>query len=138
MKKKFRLWLCRKWRWFHRRSMYVILDPADSSVTLSQALFDHMDVMNQEQAKVFVCRLTNRTADNDDFLYGFTLNPSITKPTQLCDIQYNSKHRCIGFETLCPNVNRILYDYALPTIKIKLSVEPETRHGVNYYAILRP
>ena len=138
MKKKFRLWLCRKWRWFRRRSMYVILDPADSSVTLSQALFDDMDVMNQEQAKVFVCRLTNRTAGNDDYLYGFTLNPNIKKPTQLCDIQYNSKYRCIGFETLCPTVNRILYDYALPTAKVKLSVEPETRHGVNYYAILRP
>lgn len=132
----------RVWRWYRHRSLYVIVDPADNSVTLSHGLFDHMDVMHQEQAKVFVFRLCNVATDNKDLsgaLYAFTLNPEIKQPTQLCDIQYNSKYRTIGFETLCPTVNRILYDYALPKCKTKLSVEPSCVHdSMNIYIILPP
>ena len=127
MIKKFRLWLMRVWRWYRHRSIYVIVDPADNSVTLSRGLFDHMDVINQEEAKVFVFSVGGGSAYTG--LYAFTLNPVIKQPTQLCDIQYNSKYRSIGFETLCPSVNRILYNYALPNRKTKLSVEPSTVHS---------
>ena len=54
MIKKFRLWLIRRWRWYRHRMLYVICDARDNSITLSHALFDMMDVMNQEQAKAFV------------------------------------------------------------------------------------
>lgn len=142
MIKKFRLWLLGVWRWYRHRSLYVIADPADNSITLSRALFEHMDVMNKEQAKVFVFTVSNGSPT--DKSYAFTLNPIIKQPTQLCDIQYNSKHRSIGFETLCPTVNRILYDYALPTCKTKLSVEPSTvpdaspSGNMTIYTILPP
>ena len=45
-----------------------------------------------DAAQVFVFRI----AGQDSF--GFTVNPNIGQPTQLCDIQYNDKYKCIGFE----------------------------------------
>jgi hypothetical protein len=151
MIKKFRLWLLGVWRWYRHRSLYVIADPADNSVTLSRALFEHMDVMrstsgrsqgeNKEQAKVFMFSVGDGSAGTG--IYAFTLNPDIEQPTCLADIQYNSKHRSIGFESLCPTVNRIFYDYGLPYDRpVKLSVEPATipwqGKTFTYYKILRP
>lgn len=144
MIKKFRLWLLGVWRWYRHRSLYVIADPADNSVTLSRALFEHMDVMNQEQAKVFMFSVGDGSAGTG--IYAFTLNPDIEQPTCLADIQYNSKHRSIGFEALVPTVNRIFYDYGLPYDRpVKLSVEPATvpcgspqGKTFTYYKILRP
>jgi hypothetical protein len=67
------------------------------------------------------------------------LNPSLDQPTHLADVQYNSKHRCIGFECLVPTVNRIFYDYGLPAdSRAKLSVKTQTTHGMEYYVIRRP
>lgn len=145
MIKKFRLWLMRVWRWYRQRYLYVIMDPRDNSVTLSRGLFDLMDIMNQEEAKVFVFAINNTsTSGIVKTDYAFTLNPKLDEPTQLCDIQYNSKYRTIGFETLCPTVNRILYDYALPIHKVKLTVAPcktcpdVDGECITYYNILRP
>ena len=124
-------WLIRNWRWYRHRVMFVIADPTDNSITLSKALCNHMDVMNLEQAKVFVFK-----AEGD---YAFILNPNLEVETQLADIQYNDKHRCIGFESLCPTVNRIFFDYNLPPFdKVKLSVDTRTAGERRYYAILKP
>ena len=118
---------------FHR-SMYIIADPRDNSITLSRRLVRRMGVMKAEQAKVFVFKT------NDKYQrYAFALNPQLTEPTQLCDIQYNTKHRCIGFETLCPTVNKIFYDYRLPLAKaVKLSVRSRTLRHITYYVIIPP
>ena len=96
-----------------------------------------MEVMQQEKAQVFVFRLVGKGD------YAFTLNPNIEEPTVLCDIQYNSKHRTIGFETLCPTVNRIFYDYGLPLHKCKLSIDAillslGKGEAFYIYQILRP
>ena len=117
-----------------RQSMYVIADPRDNSITLSRRLVRRMGVMKAEQAKVFVFKT------NDKYQrYAFTLNPQLPEPTQLCDIQYNTKHRCIGFETLCPTVNKIFYDYRLPLAKaVKLSVRSRTLRHITYYVIIPP
>ena len=117
-----------------RRSMYIIADPRDNSITLSRRLVRRMGVMKAEQAKVFVFKT------NDKYQrYAFTLNPQLTEPTQLCDIQYNTQHRCIGFETLCPTVNKIFYDYRLPLAKAaKLSVRIRTIRHITYYVIIPP
>ena len=114
--------------------MYIIADPRDNSITLSRRLVRRMGVMKAEQAKVFVFKT------NDKYQrYAFTLNPQLTEPTQLCDIQYNTKHRCIGFETLCPTVNKIFYDYRLPLAKAaKLSVRIRTIRHITYYVIIPP
>lgn len=115
---------------------YVIADPADNSVTLSKRLFEHIRKNAKEDTApcVFVFKLQGTHS------YAFTLNPALEKPTQLCDIQYNGKYRCIGFETLCPSVGRIFYDYGLPSNKrIKLSVSiHKTQDDVIYYQLCKP
>lgn len=138
MIKKFRLWLIRHWRWYRHHKLYVVCDARDNSITLSHALFDMIDVMNQQEAKAFVFRLHDAFKINEK-RYAFIINPQFDQPTQLCDIQYNSKHRSVGFETLCPTVNRIFYDYGLPVDAcVKLSVEPALNAKDNYYIILPP
>ena len=113
--------------------MYVIVDGADNSVTLSKRLTKNMKLMEQTQAKVFVFRIPESAS------YGFMLNPNIEQETQLSGVQYNGKYKSIGFESLCPTVNRILYDYALPSGKHKLSVKRQrTKDGQVYYQICKP
>lgn len=143
--KRLRLWLVRHWRWYRQLSLYVICDARDNSITISRALFDMMDVMNQEQAKVLVFRLCSAVVEQDSKwngnVYAFTLNPELgEQQTQLCDIQYNGKHRSIGFESLCPTVNRIFYDYGIPTDTdvVRLSVGIGETHGIPYYIIFPP
>jgi len=123
-------------RWLDSRSFYVIADATDNSVTLSRSLFRHMGGMDLEQAKVFAFRVPS---GKDSWVYAFTVNPEFEEPTQLADIQYNSKYRSVGFECLNPSVNRIFYDYGLPPLtRVKLAVAVRTAGNVTYYAILPP
>lgn len=149
MIKKLRLWLMRVWRWYRQRTLYVIADATDNSITFSRNLFDLLDVMGQDEAKVYVFRLCNAVVEEgskwNGRLYAFTINPPFGQETQLADIQYNAKHKCIGFESLCPTVNQIFYDYGLPhNTKAKLSVHPSSVNGdnpavpIDYYLILPP
>lgn len=113
---------------------FVIADPSDNSITLSKALFSHIknNAPKGEIARVFVFRV------GPDF--GFMVNPDIIQPTQLCDIQYNDRYRCIGFESLCPSVGKIIFDYNLPAeTAVKLSVDVcRTTKGKLYYQFIRP
>lgn len=132
--------LRRLYNWFFRHSLYVIADATDNSITISKRLFKHMRVMEQEKAQAYVFRLRTEQGLGD---YAFILNPelgTLEEPTQLNEIQYNSKHKCIGFETLVPTVNRIFYDYRLPhNAKCRLSVRVGvTPNGVTYYQICCP
>lgn len=124
--------LIRKWRSLR---YYVIADPADNSVTLSRHLFAHMKKevemsgTDGGEASVFVFRIPHSGT------FGFMTNPCIDSPTQLCQIQYNGKYRCIGFETLCPSVGRIFFEYGLPALRpVKMSVSVHrTPQGKTYY-----
>ena len=118
--------LIRKWRSLR---YYVIADPSDNSVTLSRPLFAHMRKEAGDDASVFVFRIPHHGT------FGFMLNHDIAEPTQLCQIQYNGKYRCIGFETLCPSVGRIFFEYGLPALRpVKLSVSVHrTPQGKTYY-----
>lgn len=137
MIKKIIRWVVRLWRHFRHHTLYVIADPADNSITLSRGLFRHMDVMKLDVAKVYVFKLS-QTGDTAT-TYAFALNPPVGQSTQMSDIQYNARHRTCGFESLCPTVNRIFYDYGLPPCaKVKLSVEPRSVNNITYYTILRP
>lgn len=121
--------------WYWSLRLYVILDPADNSVTLSKKLFSHIRKYSDtaDKAVVFVFRVSNSG------LFAFMLNPNIEKPTQICDIQYNEKYKCIGFETLNPSVGRILYDYnLLAESKCKLSVSVKETNNKLYYQIEKP
>lgn len=110
---------------------YVIADPSDNSITLSKRLFLHLkdNAGEGKEASVFVFRIHNTG------LFGFTVDHGIKQPTQLCQIQYNGKYRCVGFETLCPSVGRIFYEYGLPALRpVKLSVSiRKTPQGKAYY-----
>lgn len=123
-------------KWWQSLRLYIIADPADNSVTLSKALFNHIknNAFEGDEARVFVFRIT------DSGCFGFMINPGIEQPTQMCDIQYNGKYRCIGFETLCPSVGQILYTYGLNVSQcVKLSVSVcRTGQGKVYYQIERP
>ncbi len=115
--------------------LYIIADPQDNSITLSKSLFRHIKANAKgDSAQVFVFRVGGSNT------YGFTLNPDIEQPTQMCDIQYNEKYKCIGFETLCPSVGAILYNYNLSADKrVKLSVSiQKSGTGDIYYQIDRP
>lgn len=127
MIRKFKQWL------MERRSCYIVADPRDNSVSFSKKLFKELDIMGKDVAKVFVF-LIPETGH-----YGFTLNPDIKEETQLADVMYNSKYKTIGFECLCPTVNRIFYDYGLPSgSKCKLSVRKKESVGLTYYQICKP
>lgn len=109
-------------KWWQSLRLYVIADPTDNSITLSKALFDHIkrNAKEGDAARVFVFKVTGGS-------YGFMTNPDIEQPTQMCDIQYNDRYRCIGFESLCPSVGHILYHYVLPAERrVKLSVSVHT------------
>lgn len=123
-------------KWWQSFRFYIIADPADNSVTLSKALFNHMkdNAHEGDEARIFVFKITDSSS------FGFMATPSIEQPTQMCDIQYNGKYRCIGFETLCPSVGQILYTYGLnASQRVKLSVSVcRTVQGKVYYQIERP
>lgn len=120
-------------RWWHHRHNYVIADVTDSSITISRNLFRHIK-KSEENAKVFVFFIPKTQC------YGFMLNPPLgEQPTQLADIQYNQKYKCIGFETLCPTVAWIFHKYNINVQKCKLSVTIHTNvDGRTYYQIEKP
>lgn len=122
--------------WWQSLLFYVIADPADNSITLSRRLFLHIknNAKKSDAARVFVLRISG------DNTFGFIINPAIKQATQMCDIQYNDKYKCIGFETLCPSVGRILYEYGLSdNCRVKLSVSVQkTPQGKTYYKFDKP
>lgn len=140
---KLQRFLLLHWRWYANMKLYVIADATDNSITFSRHLFRLLDVMDEADAKVYVTQLCNFTG-RQGTLYAFCINPPIKQDTQLADIQYNPKYHCVGFESLCPTVARIAYDYGLSAMqRIKLSVSPctVTRYDgavLNYYSILPP
>lgn len=124
--------------WWNNSRNFVIMDARDNSVTLSRRLFRFInDVYGEDgvQPKVFVfyTPATER--------YGFVVNVPFDQPTQLADIQYNSKHKCIGFECLNPTVAKILYDYGV-TMHLKpckfTVTKQVTPQGRVYFQIERP
>lgn len=122
--------------WFRRRTFFVICDPNDNSVTLSKALFKHMDATSKGAAKVYTFFVPYGDGAGE---YGFIVDPQFDCETQLADIQYNSKFKTVGFECLVPTVNRIFYDYDLThEWPVKLSVQVCRTGELLYYKICRP
>ena len=123
-------------QWLHKKRMFVMLDPHDNSVTLSSVLLAEIkkNAKQNVEPKVFVYKLKY----NDRHHYAFCLNPDIGQETQLANIQYNQQYNCVGFESLNPAVTRILYDYHLPNVKVKLNVEVKQIAGITNYIILKP
>lgn len=115
-----------------RRKLFVRLDPKDNSVTFSKRLCRHIGIDSlKDKAKVFTFKepMSGR--------YGFQINADdLPDYAAQADIQYNSKHRCVGFESLVPTVNLILYDYGMPhSIEAKLRVSVKVYAGKIFYII---
>ena len=107
------------------RAAYVIADPADNSITFSRGLYKRLRILETGRGKVMVFRL------KDDGRYCFTL--------EIAEVMYNSRYRCVGFESLVPTVNRIFYDYSLPAgAQCKLSVQEGATDTMKYYIICPP
>ena len=116
------------------RAAYVIADPADNSITFSRGLYKRLRILETGRGKVMVFRL------KDDGRYCFTLDiPEEAKDTQLAEVMYNSRYRCVGFESLVPTVNRIFYYYFLPAgAQCKLSAVEVVTKTMTYYIICPP
>lgn len=121
-----------KYWWLHLR-LFVILDAADSSITLSRAL---VRVIRRSEAADADSIFVFRTAP--DKRYAFMPDPPIDQPTQLSTLQYNTRYRCVGFETLCPTAARILYDYGVTANRCRLSVTPVVNSDGRRYYIIEP
>lgn len=122
----------------NKKDCFVIADARDNSITFSKGLCHLLDLWHLEEVKVYVATLTGI---GDKKEYAFILNPPIGVPTQLADIMYDSKHKCIGFESLCPTVNRIFYDYNLPadsTCKLSVRMGKTDEGDITYYKICNP
>ena len=130
------------WFRYTTRGLYVDLDPADTSITLSKELFIKMGVMKQQEAKVIVF-IVCQTISRPDWekglpIYGFELNPPLPKgsDTPTAEIMFNTKHHCVGFETLVPTVAMILNDYHLPNRSVRLKVIPHEVQGRTIWMML--
>ena len=131
--KRISLW----WRSLRFFRYYVIADSNDNSITFSRKLYRHIELSSysDERAQVYVFYIPTWHA------YGFIVNPDLGHAnTQLADIQYNEKHKTIGFESLRPTVNWIFQDYQLPSgLKLKMTVTVRKLiSGKYYYIIERP
>ena len=118
-----------------RQRCFVIVDQRDNSITFSSRLFRLIrKIYKDKLPKVFVFYIPEYKK------YAFTINPDFEQPTQLADIQYNSRHKCIGFESLNPTVAKILYDYGLPNTDrpCKLTVRLRMKPEYCYFTIERP
>ena len=131
--KRLSLW----WRSLRFFRYYVIADSNDNSITFSRKLYRHIELFSHcdDRAQVYVFHIPAWNT------YGFAVNPVLNKKeAQLADIQFNDKYKTIGFESLCPSVNRMFHDYGLPFgLKMKLTVT--VRHladGKVFYNIERP
>lgn len=121
--------------WFKlRRQYYIIADASDNSMTVNRKLYKAMDVENTDDIRILMFRVED--------CFGFIINSEETKTDDVhySTLQYNSKHKSIGFETLNPTVNRMFYDFKFPgTItKCKLSVTKEKIKGRIYFKIHNP
>ncbi|MCD8288150.1 MAG: hypothetical protein LUC18_04840 [Porphyromonadaceae bacterium] len=107
-------------------------------MTLSRRLYHTIQKnLNDENdlAKVFTFR------EQGSGHYSFCLNPTALKDeqTQFSAVQYNPKYKSIGFESLCPTVGRILYDYGLPFDRtVRLSVTKHHANQITFYRIEHP
>jgi len=103
-----------------RKTCYVIADPRDNSITFSKSLAMRLKLLKRDTTKVFVFAIP----DLQEF--GFVLNPPLGEGIQMGEVQYNTRHKCVGFECLNPSVNLILYNY-LPNAPIDAAVKLSVR-----------
>jgi hypothetical protein len=146
-----RLWLSARSLYFRLRyavetygsPYYVIVDGSDNSVTFSPQLIrlirrDNYGELDGATAFSFI-----EHGRRD--VYSFAINAPVTAQCAgVSAVQYNRRHRCVGFASLCPSVNRVLYDYNLHGQQAKLYVRrartwlADSGKHITVYQYLRP
>jgi hypothetical protein len=146
-----RLWLSARSLYYRLRYVvetygspyYVTVDGTDNSVTFSPQLVrlicrDNYGEIAGATAFSFIER-----GSRD--VYSFAINAPVTAQCAgVSAVQYNSRHHCVGFASLCPTVNRVLYDYDLHGRRAKLYVRrtrtwlADSGRHIIVYQYLRP
>lgn len=122
-------------RLFRKYRLTVRLDVLDSSVTLSEGLFNRLRLMDgkRDKAEAFVFRIPESGE------YAFMIDAALPEGSPKSMIQYNGKHKTVGFQAISPTVARILHDYGVHPLSATLRVQRrELPDGKPYYVMLKP
>lgn len=123
--------------WFYRK-YYVVLDGRANSVTISEAVYNHIMRYDRTDTDIFVFRIS------DSGRYAFAMRSDFeflrNANTVFSQLQYNDEHHKIGFRSDIPSVTAICDDYNIPINRnIRLTVIPRrNRRGETFYEIQRP
>ena len=119
-------------RWMDEHICRVLIDGSDNSVSMSKGLIKAAGIFDKDIEGALIVRLVS----TGEYAIVFKQNGDERIPMANA-IQYNSKYKSIGFESLTPTVNRILNDYHLPLMsKRKLWVKHK-KANVDYWVICR-
>ena len=119
-------------RWMDERTCRVLIDGSDNSVSMSKGLIKAAGIFDKDIEGALIVRLVS----TGEYAIVFKQNGDERIPMANA-IQYNSKYKSIGFESLTPTVNRILNDYNLTLMsKQTLWVKKKTT-SIDYWLICR-
>lgn len=119
-------------------NFFVVLDGRCNSVTVSKCLYHHMTKPERSDYKIFVFK----TSDTKQYCFAFREDFEQLKDTNtiFTELQFNEKHKKIGFRTDKPSVTGILSEYGIQAEgMVRLSVLPrKTDNGSTFYEIQKP
>lgn len=123
------------YRWVDEHTCSVLIDGSDNSVSMSKGMIKAVGIYDKDIEGALIVKTT-------DEQYGIVFKekdrPEHSELSNVANIQYNSKYKSIGFETLTPMANRILDDYGLPLMsKQKFSVKLRKSILIEYWEICR-
>lgn len=131
-------YLIDKIKGFRYRNDFVVLDGRANSVTLSKGIYDHIMQKERTDNSIFMFRLSDRGT------YGFCMREDWEElrkaNTAFTQLQFNKKHKKIGFRSDYPSVTAIIDEYDLPLNRmVRLTCIPrKSAKGEPYYEIMRP
>lgn len=121
----------------NKRGCYAILG-TDNSVTLAPGLLSMMRSVCPGEIDGGIKFFVFRVGKN----FGFKINGVQChfkdKETQLGSLQYNSKYKCLGFETLNPTVNRMFYEWGINGDEAMVKVTLEKDKLSTYFLMHNP
>lgn len=119
-------------RWMDEHTCRVLIDGNDNSVSMSKGLIKAAGIFDKDIEGALIVRLVS----TGEYAIVFKQNGDERIPMANA-IQYNSKYKSIGFESLTPTVNRILNDYNLPLMSRQTLWVKRKTTNINYWLICR-
>lgn len=123
------------YRWVDEHTCSVLIDGSDNSVSMSKGMIKAVGIYDKDIEGALIVKTSGGQ-------YGIVFKEKDRQEhselSNVANIQYNSKYKSIGFETLTPMANRILDDYGLPIMsKQKFSVKLRKSIFIEYWEICR-